>query len=42
MANQLINLNKYDNIIHYTTSSPYGSHYNIVYRDLNTLRNVYP
>jgi len=30
MANQLINLSKYDNIIHYITSSPYGSHYNSV------------
>ena len=42
MANQLINLNKYDNIIHYITNSPYGSHYNIVHRDLKMLRNVYP
>ena len=42
MAHEIINLNEYDSIIHRITSSTYGSHYNIVYRDLKMLRNMYP
>jgi hypothetical protein len=42
MIREIITPDKVRNVINEIAESPYGSHYSIVYHNLNVLRNIYP